>query len=331
MYKEFGNPNMAEMKTTKQGVAADLLACIGQTPLVALDRYWPPVNGVQLAAKLEYLNPGGSVKDRIGVAMVRAAEAAGELRPGGTIVEATAGNTGIGLALAAAVLGYRSVFVIPERFSWEKRELLRALGAEVLDTPTSEGMEGALDRARELVARTPGAVLMQQFANPANPAAHYVSTGPEIWEQTAGQVRTVVIGAGSGGTFTGTVRYLKERRADLWAVLVQPYGASLGEGYQGPHKTEGIGVDKVSAVPVLDRTLIDEVIVVRDEDAHAAVRDLARREAMLVGSSSGSAAHAARLVAQRGGAAGLVVTLLPDGADRYLSQHIYGAFEEWTT
>jgi O-acetylserine dependent cystathionine beta-synthase len=308
-----------------------LLACIGQTPLVALDRYWPPANGVRLAVKLEYLNPGGSVKDRIGVAMVRAAQAAGELRPGGTIVEATAGNTGIGLALAAAVLGYRSVFVIPERFSWEKRELLRALGAEVLDTPTSEGMEGALNRAREVVARTPGAVLMQQFANPANPAAHYASTGPEIWEQTAGQVRTVVIGAGSGGTFTGTVRYLKERRADLCAVLVQPYGASLGEGYQGPHKTEGIGVDKVSAVPVLDRSLIDEVVVVRDEDAHAAVCELAQQEGMLVGSSSGAAAHAAREVARRKETGGLVVTLFPDGADRYLSKHIYGDFDQWTT
>lgn len=330
MNRELGTQNMAEMETAKQGVAADLLACIGHTPLVALDRYQPPVNGVRLAAKLEYLNPGGSVKDRIGLAMVRAAEGTGELRPGGTIVEATAGNTGIGLALAAAVLGYRSVFVIPERFSWEKRELLRALDAEVLDTPTSEGMEGALNRAKEVVARTPGAVLMQQFANPANPAAHYATTGPEIWEQTAGQVRTVVIGAGSGGTFTGTVRFLKERRSDLYAVLVQPYGASLGEGYQGPHKTEGIGIDKVSAVPVLDRSLIDEIVVVRDEDAQAAVRDLARQEGMLVGSSSGAAAHAAREVAQRTRTPGLVVTLFADGADRYLSKHIYGAFEEWT-
>jgi O-acetylserine dependent cystathionine beta-synthase len=312
-------------------MAPDLLACIGQTPLVALDRYQPAVDGVQLAAKLEYLNPGGSVKDRIGVAMVRAAEAAGQLRPGGTIVEATAGNTGIGLALAAAVLRYRCVFVVPERFSWEKRELMKALGAEVLDSPTKEGMEGALARAREVVRTTPGAVLMHQFANPANPAAHYASTGPEIWEQTAGEVRTVVIGAGSGGTFTGTVQYLKERRPDLYAVLVQPYGASLGEGYQGPHKTEGIGVDKVSAVPVLDRSLIDEVIVVRDEDVHAAVCELAQKEAMLVGSSSGAAAHAAREDARRGGTAGLVVTLFPDGADRYLSQHIYGDFDQWTT
>jgi O-acetylserine dependent cystathionine beta-synthase len=311
-------------------MVTDLLACIGQTPLVALDRYQPPIHGARLAAKLEYLNPGGSVKDRIGIAMVRAAEASGELRPGGTVVEATAGNTGIGLALAATMLGYRSVFVIPERFSWEKRELLRALGAEVLDTPTSEGMEGALNRAREVVAQTRGAVLMQQFANPANPAAHYASTGPEIWEQTTGQVRTVVIGAGSGGTFTGAVRYLKERRSDLRAVLVQPYGASLGEGYQGPHKTEGIGVDKVSAVPVLDRALIDEVFVVRDEDAHRAVAELARREGMLVGSSSGAAAHAAREVARRGVRAGLVVTVLPDGADRYFSKHIYGGFDEWT-
>jgi len=311
------------------------LSCIGHTPLVRLGRFYPAERDISLAAKLEYLNPGGSVKDRIGLAMIDDAEARGTLRPGGTIVEPTAGNTGIGLALVAAVRGYRCIFVIPERFSWEKQELLRALGAEIVHTPTSAGIEGAIAEARRLAAEIPGAVVMQQFTNPANAAAHYRTTGAEIWEQTDGQVDVVVLGAGTGGTFTGVARFLKERNPRLIAVLVQPYGASLGQGYSGPHKIEGIGINKIETSAILDGSLIDRMVVVRDEEAHRALQDLARCEGMLVGSSSGAAAHAARVVAgqiARGelpAAGGRIVTLFPDGADRYLSKHIYGAFEEW--
>lgn len=317
------------------GVKQDILECIGWTPIVRLDRYCPSRDGVSVFAKLEYFNPGGSVKDRIGVAMIEDAETRGVLRPGGTIVEATAGNTGIGLALSATVRGYRCIFVIPERFSWEKQELLRALGAEIVHTPTADGIEGALSKADALAAEIDGAVTMRQFANPANVAAHYRTTGPEIWSQMEGQVDVVVIGAGSGGTFTGTVQYLKEQNPQLHSVIVQPRGASLGEGYSGRHKIEGIGIDCIETVPILDRSLIDRLMVVSDEDAHCAVKSLARSEGILVGSSSGAAAHAAAIVAAEiagsaGGGSKNVVTLFPDGADRYLSKHIYGAFEQWT-
>lgn len=316
-------------------IHTNLLACIGHTPLVRLDRFYPSQRGAFLSAKLEYLNPGGSVKDRIGLAMIDDAEARGTLRPGGTIVEPTAGNTGIGLALVAAVRGYRCIFVIPERFSWEKQELLRALGAEIVHTPTCDGIEGAIVEARRLTAETPGAVVMQQFANPANVTAHYRTTAAEIWEQTAGQVDVVILGAGTGGTFTGITRYLKERNPRLHAVIVQPYGASLGQGYAGSHKIEGIGIDKIETAAILDRTLIDQMVIVRDEEAHQALKELARSEGILVGSSSGAAAHAARVVAAQiatgelAAGGGQIVTLFPDGADRYLSKHIYRTFEEW--
>ncbi len=318
------------------GVYEDITGCIGHTPLVRLGRFLPSRRGVDIFAKLEFLNPGGSVKDRIGLSMIKDAEARGVLLPGGTIIEPTAGNTGIGLALVAAVRGYRCIFVVPERFSQEKQVLMQALGAEIVHTPTENGIEGAIARAQELARQIEGSVVIQQFANPANPAAHYATTGPEIWEQMAGQVDVVVLGAGTGGTFTGTVRYLKEQNPHLYAVIVQPYGASLGQGYTGSHKIEGIGIDHIETVPILDQSLIDRMVVVRDENAHAAVKELARKEGMLVGSSSGTAAHAARLIAQEiedgsldvGG--GRVVTLFPDGGDRYLSKGIYGSFDEWT-
>lgn len=313
-----------------------VLDCIGWTPLVRLARFAPSTNRVSLAAKLEYLNPGGSVKDRIGLAMIADAEQRGLLSIGGTIVEPTAGNTGIGLALAAAVRGYSCVFVIPERFSWEKQELLRALGAEVVQTPTSRGIEGAIERAHQIASERPGAVVMQQFANPANALAHYRSTGPEIWEQTEGKVDVVVLGAGTGGTFTGITRYLKERNLRLHAVIVQPEGAVMGHKPGSHHKIEGIGIDDLKTVPVLDAALIDQVVAVSDADAHQAVQDLARQEGMLVGSSAGAAAWAARSVARDIESGRLqvsgrsIVTLFPDGSDRYLSKHIYGSFAEWT-
>jgi len=258
------------------------------------------------------------------------------LRPGGTVIEPTAGNTGIGLALVGAVRGYRCILVIPDRFSREKQDLIRAMGAEVVNTPAQDGIDTAIARAHELAQQIPGAVVMQQFANPANPDGHYHTTGREIWEALDGRVDAVVMGAGTGGTFTGVARYLKERSPDLYAVLALPYGASLGQGYCGPHKVEGIGIDKVEQVPVLDLSLVDRVIVVRDEDTHRANLALARSEAILAGGSSGTAAHAARVVATEIAAGSLslkgghVVTLLPDGAERYLSQHIYGTFDEWT-
>jgi len=322
--------------TYEDKVYEDITGCIGHTPLVRLRRFFPSKQRVDIFAKLEFLNPGGSVKDRIGLSMIQDAEARGTLQPGGTIIEPTAGNTGIGLALVAAVRGYRCVFVVPERFSQEKQTLMRAFGAEIVHTPTENGIEGAIACAQELARQIAGAVVMQQFANPANPAAHYTTTGPEIWEQTAGQVDVVVLGAGTGGTFTGAVRYLKEQNPYLYAVIVQPYGAALGQGYAGPHKIEGIGIDHIETVPILDQSLIDRLVVVQDEDAHAAVKELARTEGMLVGSSSGAAAHAARLIAQEiedgtlEASGGRIVTLFPDGGERYLSKGIYGSFDEWT-
>ena len=323
-------------QTTRKQAIPDVIGCIGNTPLVCLERFYPPQAGVTLFAKLEYLNPGGSVKDRIAKFMIADAMMQGRLTVDGTIIEPTAGNTGIGLALVAAVHGFRCIFVVPERFSQEKQALMRALGAEIVHTPTRDGMEGAIARAHELADEIPGAVVMQQFSNPANVAAHYQTTGPEIWEQMASQVDVVVLGAGTGGTFTGVVRYLKEQNPDLYAVIVQPYGASLGTGYAGPHKTEGIGIDHIETVPLLDQSLIDRMIVVHDEKAHAAVHALARQEGMLVGSSSGAVAHAAQVVAQeivdgRLKTAGRrIVTLFPDGGDRYLSKGLYDSFEQWS-
>lgn len=316
--------------------SGDILGSIGDTPLVRLDRFCSSQAGVSIFAKLEYLNPGGSVKDRIAKFMIADAMIQGRLETGGTIIEPTAGNTGIGLALVAAVHGFRCIFVVPERFSQEKQMLMRALGAEIVHTPTEDGMEGAIARSHELAADIPGAVVMQQFSNPANVAAHYQTTGPEIWEQMMGQVDIVVLGAGTGGTFTGTVRYLKEQNPDLYAVIVQPYGASLGAGYSGSHKIEGIGIDCIATAELLDQSLVDRMVVVHDEDAHKAVHELARREGMLVGSSSGAAAHAARLIAREitdgtlKSAGSRIVTLFPDGGDRYLSKGLYGSFGQWS-
>lgn len=328
--------NVIAQPTARMHTTFDVTGCIGNTPLVRLERFCRTRKGASIFAKLEYLNPGGSVKDRIARFMIVDAERQGKLCPGGTIIEPTAGNTGIGLALVAAVRGYRCVFVVPERFSQEKQTLMRALGAEIVHTPTQDGMEGAIVRAHELAAQLHGAVVMQQFSNPANVEAHYQTTGPEIWEQMEGNVDVVVLGAGTGGTFTGTVRYLKEQNPDLYAVIVQPYGASLGTGYAGSHKTEGIGIDHIETAELLDQTLIERMIVVHDEDAHAAVQELARTEGMLVGSSSGAAAHAARLIAGEivegtlNFSGGRIVTLFPDGGDRYLSKGLYDSFEQWT-
>jgi O-acetylserine dependent cystathionine beta-synthase len=279
----------------------------------------PP--GVTVYAKLEYFNPGGSVKDRLGVELITDAEARGQLQPGGTIIEPTAGNTGIGVALAAVGRGYRVIFCVPEKFSQEKQELMRALGAQVVNTPTDQGIVGAIAKAKELAAATPGAFVPQQFANPANPAAHYKSTGPEIWEQLGARVDVLVAGAGTGGTFTGTARYLKEKNPQLKACIVEPTGSVLRGGQPGPHKTEGIGVEYI--YPTLDMSLVDEIYTVTDDDAFAMVKELAAREGCLVGSSSGAAFWAALQEAQKHGPGTNIVVIFPDSSERYLSKQIY--------
>jgi cysteine synthase A len=308
------------MKTTES-----ILDLIGGTPLLRL-RDLEPAGSGEVWAKLETFNPGFSVKDRIGLAMVRAAEANGRLKPGGTIVEATAGNTGIGLALAGRRSGYRVILVVPEKFSTEKRSIMRALGAELILSPAEEGMEGAQRQARSIAERTPGAFYVDQFANPANPDVHASTTGPEIFEQTAGKLDAIVIGCGSGGTFTGTVRYLKERLGDLHAVAVEPVGSILGGGEPGPHEIEGIGMDVIH--PIVDLGLIDEVMAVSDPDAFATLRALAARCGVLAGSSGGANVWAAMQVAGRLGPGTRTVTMIPDSAERYLSKSIFELFPE---
>ncbi|GAB6935277.1 O-acetylserine dependent cystathionine beta-synthase [Calditerricola yamamurae] len=301
-------------------VYPNVKALIGNTPIVEITRFDLP-EGVRLFAKLEFFNPGGSVKDRLGVALIEDAERRGLLKPGGTIIEPTAGNTGIGLALAAIGTGYRVIFVVPEKFSVEKQELMRALGAEIVHTPTELGMKGAIEKAKELAATIPNAYVPQQFENPANPEAHYRTTGPEIWEQMEGQVHIFVAGAGSGGTFMGCARYLKEQNPAIKTVVVEPEGSILNGGEPGPHKTEGIGMEFLP--PFVDPAYFDAIYTVADEDAFHMVKELARREGLLVGSSSGAAFYAALQEAQKAPPGTNVVTIFPDSSERYLSKKIY--------
>jgi cysteine synthase A len=300
--------------------AERIIDLIGQTPLLRLSPLEPP-NAAQVWAKLEYLNPGGSVKDRAALGMLIAAEQDGRLQPGAAIVEPTAGNTGIGLALVGRQRGYRVILVVPENFSEEKVLLMKALGGEVVRTPANEGMQGAIRRAQEMACSIPGAFVPQQFENPANPRYHHDHTAVELWEQTEGAVDALVFGAGTGGTFSGIVRYFREHGARVLAVLVEPRGSIWGGGPAGRHKVEGIGNDFWPGT--LDRTLIDEVVTVDDADAFAAVRALAARCGVLAGGSGGAAVHAAIRVAARYGAGRRVVTMIPDSAERYLSKGIF--------
>jgi len=280
-----------------------------------------PAGAADVFAKLEYLNPGGSVKDRAAIGIIKRAEAEGKLRPGGTIVEATAGNTGIGLALIGVKRGYKVSLFVPEKFSEEKVMIMRALGAEVVRTPEDEGMSGAISRANELVASTPGAFMAGQFENPANPDYHSETTAREIFEQMEGQIDAIAIGSGTAGTFTGVARYVKEHLPQVYAAAVETQGSILGGGKPGPHKVEGIGA---SFIPQnFDRSVCDEVMMVTDEQAFGMVKRLAAEEGVLSGSSGGAAVYAALELARRLGSGKRVVTIIPDSAERYLSKKIF--------
>ena len=297
---------------------------IGGTPLLKLTNYIQD-NGLQadIYGKLEYFNPAGSVKDRIARAMIDDAEAKGVLKPGAVIIEPTSGNTGIGLAAVAASRGYKIILTMPETMSVERRNLLKAYGAQIVLTEGAKGMKGAIEKANELAEATPGSFIPSQFANPANPAAHYASTGPEIWADTDGKVDIFVAGVGTGGTLSGVGKYLKEQNPAVKIVAVEPAGSPvLSEGRPGPHKIQGIGAGFVP--DTLDTGIYDEIITVENEDAFAEGRTLARREGLLVGISAGAAVHAAAVLAKRPENAGkFIVALLPDTGERYLSTPMF--------
>ena len=300
-------------------VYESMQALIGNTPLVRLTQLGLP-EGARLYAKLETYNPAGSVKDRVGKYMIDAAERDGLLRPGGTIIEATAGNTGLGIAFAALGRGYRVIFVVPTKFSQEKQTLMRALGAEILNTPREDGMLGAAAKAEELRASIPGAVMLGQFKNPANPLSHYETTGPEIYRDLEGKIDFFVAGAGSGGTYTGVMRYLKEQNPAIRGILADPLGSTIGGGEHADYDIEGIGNDFIPET--MDISLVDQVIKVSDTEAFAQVKELAAKEGLIVGTSSGAAVAAARKLI-KDGARGNIVTLLPDRGERYFSKHLY--------
>ena len=292
---------------------------IGNTPLVRLSHFGFPED-VRVYAKLELWNPGGSVKDRTGLYMVRDAEKRGLLAPGGTIVEATAGNTGLGIAFAALNRGYRIIFVVPTKFSREKQILLRALGAEIISTPREDGMLGAEKKANELKASIPGAISLEQFRNMANPLAHYETTGKEIWEDIGEKLDYFVAGAGSGGTYSGIARYIKERKPEITGVLADPVGSTMGGGEHGDYNIEGVGNDFIA--DTMDMSLVDRVIKVTDTEAFENARLLASREGIFAGSSSGAALAAVRKLVDSG-ARGTVVTVFPDRGDRYFTKGLY--------
>lgn len=295
---------------------------VGNTPLVRMNRIVSD-DQARVLAKLEFYNPANSVKDRIGVAIVDAAEASGQLKPGGTIVEATSGNTGIALAWVGAGRGYKVVLTMPASMSKERRALLRGFGAELELTEPAKGMQGAVDRAKEIAAQRPGSILASQFANPANPAKHKATTGPEIWEATEGKVDIFVAGIGTGGTLTGTGAYLREQNPDIKIVAVEPAESPLlSEGKAGPHGIQGIGANFVP--DVLDTEIYDEVLPVASADAVAMARRVAHEEGLLVGISSGAALKAAAELAARPENAGkTIVAIVPDFGERYLSTPLF--------
>ena len=298
---------------------------IGNTPLLELTHSEIP-NGCRIFAKLEYFNPGGSVKDRLGVSLIEDAEKRGLLQPGGTMIEPTAGNTGIGLAIAAIGKGYHVKFVVPEKFSQEKQGLMRALGAEVINTPTEKGIKGAIEKAKELVEEQ-GAFSPSQFSNPANPETYVRTLGPEVWEALDGEIDVFIAGAGSGGTFMGTARYLKSKKQAIKTVIVEPEGSILNGGPSGPHLTEGIGMEFLP--DYMDDSYFEAIHTITDKEAFMAVRELTKNEGLLVGSSSGAAYVAALREAESAKPGSHIVTVFADSSERYMSQDIYGrSFEE---
>ena len=294
-------------------------ALIGNTPLVRLGNLVQK-SGVTAFAKLELWNPSGSVKDRTGLYMLNDAERRGILKPGGTIVEATAGNTGLGIAFAALNRGYRIIFVVPTKFSAEKQALLRALGAEVVNTPREKGMLGAVEKAEQIKAGIPGSVSLEQFKNQSNPLAHYETTGREIYEALDGRIDYVVAGAGSGGTYTGILRYLKEKNPQIRGILADPVGSTMGGGEHSDYNIEGIGNDFIA--DTMDMSLVDDVIKVNDNEAFDTVRLLAKTEGIFAGSSSGAAMAAVLKLVERIDS-GNIVTVFPDRGDRYFSTGLY--------
>ncbi|MBO6112743.1 MAG: cysteine synthase family protein [Lachnospiraceae bacterium] len=301
------------------GYYGSMQELIGHTPLVKLNNIGAP-EGVGIFAKLELWNPSGSVKDRTGAYMLKAAEESGILKPGGTIVMGTAGNTGMGVAFAALNKGYRIIFAIPTKFSEEKQALVRALGAEIVNTPREDGMIGAGKKAEEIKQSIPGAVLLDQFTDKSNPQAHYETTGREIYEDLDGQVDYLVAGAGSGGTFSGVVKYLKEKKPDVKGILADPVGSILGGGEHGDYDIEGIGAEFYA--DTFNVTLMDEAIKINDDEAFSTSVLLAKREGIFAGSSSGAAVAAALKLAGKI-KSGNIVAILPDRGDRYFSSGLY--------
>lgn len=298
---------------------------IGNTPLLKLNNYskMAGIEHATILAKLEYLNPAGSVKDRAALSMIKDAEKNGVLKPGATIIEPTSGNTGIGLAAVAAARGYKAILTLPETMSVERRSMLAAYGAELVLTDGSKGMQGAIEKAEELKNSIPDAVILGQFVNPANSAAHFNTTGPEIWEQTDGKIDIFVAGVGTGGTITGVGEYLKSKNPDIKVVAMEPADSPvLSGGQAGPHKIQGIGAGFVPEI--LNMEICDEIITVENEDAFAEGRAFAQSEGILVGISSGAALKAASILAKRPENAGKnIVVLLPDSGDRYLSTPLF--------
>lgn len=301
-------------------VARNVHELIGRTPVVELTSF-PLPDGVRLFAKLEYMNPGGSVKDRLGQYLLKQAFLEGKLEKGGTIIEPTAGNTGIGLAIAAIRYGVRAIFVVPEKFSIEKQTLMRALGAEVVNTPTQLGMEGAIAKTEELLEKIPGSYYPGQFRNASNPQTYYESLGPELAEDLDGKIDVFVAGAGSGGTFTGTSKYLKDHLKNVKCVIVEPEGSILNGGPSHSHRTEGIGMDFLP--PFIDRRLFDGIHTISDEEAFERLREAAKKEGLLVGSSSGAALAASLREAATAQPGTNIVTIFPDSSERYISSGIY--------
>ncbi|KON85487.1 cysteine synthase [Sporosarcina globispora] len=298
---------------------------IGHTPLVKIKHYAIPL-GVNVFAKLEYFNPGGSVKDRLGQKLIQIGIEDGLLPEDGVVIEPTAGNTGIGLALAAVGTKIKIICVVPQKFSIEKQELMKALGAEVINTPTEEGMEGAIKKAEELLLKIPNSYSPQQFSNENNPQTYYETLGPEIFEELDGKIDIFAAGAGTGGTFMGCAKYFKEQNSKIRTVIVEPEGSIINGGKAGPHRTEGIGMEFLP--PYMETGLFDSIHTISDKDAFKRVKELALLQGHLVGSSSGAAFEAALREAEKASPGTNIVTIFPDSSERYLSKSIYEEDEQ---